>query len=95
VTPADYTIVAIMGALAVLAAFTFSRIAGHLFAHGLADPHAVNPDIKSIYRTYIAHRRQTEGRIGLVFWVHGVSTGLFIVTGVAYTTLRFIIPRFL
>jgi hypothetical protein len=86
---------AIMCALAVLAAITFSRITGTLFAHGLADPHVADPNIKRLYMAYIRHRRQTDGRIGALFWIHGVSAGLFIVTGVVYSVFRFIIPRIL
>jgi hypothetical protein len=83
---------AIMAVWGGVATVSFSRIAGYLFSHGLADPRALHPDIRSVYQTYITHRRKVDGRIGVVFWIHSVSAGLFICTGVVYTVIRFVIP---
>jgi len=91
---ADYTILVIMGVAAVIAAGSFSIIARYLFDHGLADRNALAPNIMALYKTYVAHTQKTAGRIGVPFWVHSVSVGIFISTGVAYTIGRFILPRF-
>jgi hypothetical protein len=78
---------------ALVAAVSFSRIAGYLFDRGLADRHDRTPDIRIFYRTYIAHTKEKSGRIGGAFWVHCVSAGIFIATGVVYALGRFILPR--
>lgn len=91
---ADYTILGIMGIAAVIAAGSFSIIARYLFDRGLADRDTLAPNIMAVYKTYIAHTQKTAGRIGVPFWIHSVSAGIFISTGVAYTIGRFILPRF-
>jgi hypothetical protein len=90
----DYTILVIMGAAAVIAAGSFSIIARYLFDRSLADRNALAPNILGIYKTYIEHTKKKTGKIGGAFWVHSVSAGIFISTGVAYTIGRFILPRF-
>ncbi len=92
---ADYTILILMGVSAIIAAGAFSVIAGYLFDRGLADRNAKMPDIRVFYKTYMAQTRRETGRIGTAFWVHSVSAGIFILTGVVYTIARFILPRFL
>jgi hypothetical protein len=84
-----------MGVAAVAAAGSFSIIARYLFDRGLADPNTKRPDILAFYKAYMAHTRKQTGRIGGAFWVHSISAGVFIATGVAYTIGRFILPRFL
>jgi len=81
-----------MGVAAVIAAGSFSIIARYLFDHGLADRNALRPNIMELYKTYIAHTKQKTGRIGAPFWVHSISAGIFISTGVFYTIGRFILP---
>jgi len=83
-----------MGVAAVIAAGSFSIIAQYLFKRGLADRNALAPNIMALYKTYIAHTKKKTGKIGGAFWVHSVSAGIFISTGVAYTIGRFILPRF-
>ena len=83
-----------MGVAAIIAAGSFSIIARYLFDHGLADRNALAPNIMDLYRAYMAHTKKKNGRIGGVFWVHSVSAGIFIATGVLYTIGRFILPRF-
>ena len=46
-----------------------------------------------LYKTYIVHTKQKTGRIGIAFWVHSISAGIFIATGVIYTIGRLILPR--
>jgi hypothetical protein len=91
---ADYTIGIVLGVAAVIAAGSFSIIARYLFDHGLADRSALAPNIIDLYKTYIAHTKQNTGRIGIAFWVHSVSAGIFIATGVIYTIGRLILPHF-
>jgi hypothetical protein len=91
--PVDYAAMLIMGAAAMIAAGAFSVIARYLFDRGLADRRAPTPDIRVFYRAYIAHTRTTTGRIGAALWVHGVSVALFIITGVSYTIVRWVLPR--
>jgi len=93
--PANYMILILMGIAAVIAAGSFSIIARYLFDRGLADRNAQVPDILVFYKTYMAHTKKQTGRIGTAFWVHCVSAGVFITTGVFYTIGRFIVPRFL
>ena len=83
-----------MGLAAVIAAGSFSIIARYLFNRGLADRNVRAPNIVGLYKTYIAHSKKETGRIGGAFWVHSVSAGTFIITGVVYTIGRFILPRF-
>ena len=92
---ADYTILIVMGTAALIAAGAFAVIAAYLFDRGLADRNAKMPDLRVFYKTYMAHTRQQTGRIGTAFWVHSISAGIFILTGVIYTIARFILPRFL
>jgi hypothetical protein len=82
-----------MGVAAMIAAGSFSIIARYLFDRGLANRKTLAPNIIDLYRTYIAHTRKKTGRIGLAFWVHSVSAGMFISIGVFYTIGRFILPR--
>lgn len=91
---ADYTILIVLGVTAVIAAGSFSIIARYLFDHGLADRTALAPNILDLYKTYLAHTKKKTGRIGIVFWVHSISAGIFIATGVIYTIGRFILPLF-
>jgi hypothetical protein len=91
----DYIIMVVMGAAAVIAAGSFSIIARYLFDRGLADRSAKAPNILVLYKTYLAQTRKQTGRIGTAFWVHSGSAGLFILTGVVYTIVRFILPRFM
>ena len=90
---ADYTILIVMGVAVAIAAGSFSIIARYLFDRGLADRNALAPNIIDLYKTYIAHTRKMTGRIGAAFWIHSVSAGIFISTGVFYTIGRFILPR--
>ena len=90
---ADYTILIVMGVAVAIAAGSFSIIARYLFDRGLADRNALAPNIIDLYKTYIAHTRKMTGRIGVAFWIHSVSAGIFISTGVFYTIGRFILPR--
>ncbi len=83
-----------MGLAAVVAAASFSIIARYLFDGGLADRNEKAPDIRVLYKTYMAHTKKKTGRIGGAFWVHSVSAGIFISIGVAYTIYRFVLPRF-
>jgi len=89
----DYMILTVMGVAVVIAAGSFSIIARYLFDRGLADRNTLKPNILDLYKTYIAHTRKKTGRIGVAFWVHSVSAGIFISTGVFYTIGRFILPR--
>lgn len=91
-TTTDIVILVAMAAAAAVAAIAFARIVRYLFDHRLADPNAATPDIRAFYRTYMAHTRKTDGRIGLALWIHGIFAGLFIVTGVVYTIIRFVLP---
>lgn len=91
---ADYTIGMVLGVAAVIAAGSFSIIARYLFDHGLADRTALVPNILDLYKTYIAHTKKETGRIGGAFWIHIVSAGIFIATGVIYTIGRLLLPRF-
>lgn len=93
-TIADYTILIVMGVAAVLAAGSFSIIARYLFDRGLADRNAKAPNILVWYKTYMAQTRKQTGRIGTPLLLHSVSAGIFILTGVGYTIVRFILPRF-
>jgi hypothetical protein len=90
----DYTILIVMGLAAVIAAGSFSIIARYLFDRGLAERDTPAPNIMNLYKTYIAHSKKKTGRIGVAFWIHSVSAGIFISTGVFYTIGRFILPRF-
>lgn len=90
---ADYSILIVMGVAVVIAAASFSIIARYLFDRGLADRNTLAPNIIGLYKTYIAHTKKKTGRIGFAFWVHSVSAGIFISTGVFYTIGRFILPR--
>jgi hypothetical protein len=90
---ADYTVLIVLGVAVVIAAGSFSVIARYLFDHGLADRNTLAPNIIDLYKTYIAHTKKKTGRIGVAFWVHSVSAGVFISTGVFYTIGRFILPR--
>ncbi len=90
---ADYTILIVMGVAVVIAAGSFSVIARYLFDRGLADRNKLAPNIIDLYKTYIAHTKKKTGRIGAAFWIHSVSAGIFISTGVFYTVGRFILPR--
>lgn len=90
----DYTVLMVMGLSAVSAAVAFSIIARYLFDRGLADRNTQTPDIRFFYKAYMAHTKKKTGRIGAAFWVHSISAGIFISTGVAYTIFRFILPRF-
>ena len=92
-TATDYTTFMVMGLAAIIAAVSFSTIAKYLFDRGLADRNLQAPDIRVLYKAYIAHTRKKTGRIGGAFWVHSVSAGIFISTGVVYTIYRFIMPR--
>ncbi|WP_155318057.1 hypothetical protein [Desulfosarcina alkanivorans] len=83
-----------MAVAAVIAAGSFSVIASYLFDRGLADRNAKAPNIMVWYKTYMAQTRRQTGRIGTPFWLHSVSTGIFILTGVVYTIVRFMMPRF-
>ena len=91
----DYTILIVMGLAAAVAAGSFSVIARYLFDRGLADRNAKMPDIRVFYKTYMSQTRKQTGRIGNAFWLHSGSAGIFILTGVVYTIVRFILPRFL
>lgn len=91
----DYMILIIMGVAAVIAAGSFSIIARYLFDRGLADHSAKAPNILIFYKTYMTQTRKQTGRIGTAFWIHSGSAGIFILTGVAYTIARLILPRFL
>ena len=91
----EYTILILMGVAALMAAGSFrSVIARYLFDRGLADRNAKAPNILVFYKTYMTQTRKQTGRIGTPFWVHSVSAGIFILTGVVYTIFRFILPRF-
>jgi hypothetical protein len=92
---ADYAIIIVMGVAAVIAAGSFSVIANYLFDRGLADRNHASADIRRFYKIYITQTKQASGRIGSAFWVHGVSVAIFILTGVIYTVVRMIVPRFL
>lgn len=88
-----------MGMAAIVAAVSFSIIVKYLFDRNLADRNLADrnmqaPDLREIYRTYMDHTRKKTGRIGPALWVHGGSAAIFILTGVAYTIFRFILPRF-
>lgn len=84
-----------MGVVVVIAAGSFSIIAKYLFDRGLAVRDARAPNILVFYKTYMTHTKKKTGRIGGAFWVHSVSAGLFIATGVVYTIARFVLPRLL
>ena len=84
----------IMGGSAAIAAGSFFVIAEYLFGRGLADRNAPVPDILGLYKTYMRHTKAKTGRIGGAFWVHSASAGMFILTGVVYTIVRFLLPRF-
>lgn len=92
---ADFTALVSMGLAAIIAAGSFSIIARYLFDCGLADPNAPAPEVLAFYKAYIAHTKKKTGRIGGAFWVHCISAGIFITTGVVYTIVRFVLPRFL
>jgi hypothetical protein len=94
VIAADYAILMVMGVAAAIAAGSFSVIAGYLFDRGLADRNATVPDILGLYKTYMRHTKAKTGRIGGAFWVHSASASIFIFTGVVYTIVRFVLPRF-
>ena len=92
----DIVILAGMAVAAVTAASAFAAITRFLFDRGLADPRATAPaDILAMYKTYAARTRKATGRVGLPLWIHGVSAGLFILMGVGYALMRFILPRIL
>ena len=82
-----------MGIAVVIAAASFSIIARYLFDRGLANRNTLAPNIIDLYKTYVAHTKKQTGRIGVAFWVHSVSAGIFISTGVCYTIGRFVLPR--
>lgn len=90
----DITMLIIMGITAAIAVGSFSILTKYLFDRGLADPSTRKPDILAFYKAYMVHTKKQNGQIGNVFWVHSVSAGVFIATGVAYTIYRFILPRF-
>jgi hypothetical protein len=89
----DVIILVWMAGLAVFAIVTFAFIAKYLFDRGLADRNHPAPNILDFYKTYMAHTRKRTGRIGMTFWIHSLSAGAFITTGVAYTIIRFVLPR--
>ncbi len=89
----DILILALMAVSAILAAGAFAAIVKYLFDRGLADPKHPAPNIIEFYKTYVSHTRKTTGRIGCVFWIHSICTGLFITIGVVYTIVRFVLPR--
>jgi hypothetical protein len=91
----DLIILGVMGVAAVVSAGAFSKIAKFLFDRGLADNNAPVPNIMVFYKRYMVHTRKQTGRIGGIFWVHSISAGIFICTGVIYTIFRLILPRFL
>lgn len=93
-TAFDYTIIALMGLAALTAAGSFSAIAKYLFDRGLAERNDRETDLRKYYRSYLAATRKENGRAGSAFWVHCVSAGIFICTGVGYTIVRLILPRF-
>lgn len=93
-TATDTTIVILMGLAALVAAASFSIIVRYLFDRGLADRNMQKPDLREIYRSYMDHTRKENGRMGPALWIHGGSAAIFILTGVAYTIFRFILPRF-
>jgi hypothetical protein len=93
VNTTDIIILALMAVAAMASAGTFAAIAKYLFDRGLADQNQAAPNIIEFYKTYLAHTRKTTGRVGGVFWVHSISVGLFIATGVVYSIVRFILPR--
>jgi len=88
----DIIVLALMAVAAIIAAGAFAAIAKDLFDRGLADQKNPAPNIIEFYKTYIASTRKATGRIGGVFWVHSVFTGLFIAIGVIYSVVRFILP---
>jgi hypothetical protein len=88
----DILVTALMAVTAIIAAGAFAAIAKYLFDRGLADQKHSAPNIIEFYKSYVAHTRKATGRIGVVFWVHSVCTGLFIAIGVIYTVVRFILP---
>ena len=91
-TSADSIVVALMGLTASITAASLSIFAGYSFDRGLADRSKRSADLRQFYRIYIAHTRQQAGRIGKAFWIHVISAGCFIIIGVSYTLLRFILP---
>ena len=93
-TAADTIIVILMGLAALVAAVSFSIVVRYLFERGLADRNMQAPDLREIYRTYMNQTRKENGRVGPALWIHGGSAAFFIFTGVAYTIIRFILPRF-
>jgi len=93
-TATDTTIVILMGLAAFVAATSFSIIVRYLFDRGLADRNMQTPDLREIYRTYMNQTRKENGQVGPALWIHGGSAAIFIFTGVAYTIVRFILPRF-
>lgn len=94
-TTTDWIILVSMGFTLGIALVAFAALAKYLFDRGLADPDSSSPDVLAFYKTYMAHTREKNGRLGGIFWVHAVSAGIFIATGVIYTVVRFILPRFL
>ena len=93
-TATDTAIVILMGVAALVAAVSFSIVVRYLFERGLADRNMQAPDLREIYRTYMNQTRKENGRVGPALWIHGGSAAIFIFTGVAYTIVRFILPRF-
>ncbi len=93
-TTADCIVLIVMAGAAAAAAASFATIAKYLFDRKLADRHQSSPDIRLLYRTYMAQTRKESGRIGSALWIHGLCAGIFILTGMVYTIVRFVLPRF-
>ena len=86
-------ILALAGAAALICAGSFASIATYLFDRGLADRNERSPDIRVYYQAYMTSTKKEQGRVGTAFWIHCVSAGVFVCTGVGYTIFRFIWPR--
>lgn len=89
----DIIILFVMAAAAMAAAGSFAAIAKYMFDRGLADQKQPTLNIIEFYKTYLAHTRKATGRIGGVFWIHSISAGIFIATGVGYSIARFLLPH--
>ena len=86
-------IVALAVTAALISAGSFAAIVTYLFDRGLADRNERSPDIRMYYRSYLSATKKETGRIGTAFWIHCVSAGVFICTGVGYTIFQFLLPR--
>ena len=89
-TAFDYTIIVLA---ALIATGSFAAMMRYLFERGLADRNERSADIRLYYQTYLSTTKRETGKIGTALWVHGISAGVFICAGVAYTIFRFILPR--